>query len=646
MNTPGLTPRSFVVAVAFAALGCWWVVQTSVIQYTAHVGGSVPPIPAIAALLLLGLLSPLLRKRGMTRSEMVFVTIVVGVAVVVPDPNSLLMYLLAFVTAPHYFNQPERGFNTAANALPDWFGPKDNTALRRFFDLHGGPQVPEWGLWVGPLIGWGVFLLALWIALHCVLTLFRDRWLHHDRLRFPIVDLVMDLTPEQGQAPPFLRDRLMWLGFGIAAIHNGLNIGQAFNPNLPAAGRYIDVGAWLVSAPWDSLKPVWVSLRPEIFGIGYLMSTDVLFTAWASYLLLRFSNVLRASMGYEVTGTYYDYQELAAGAYVGVFVSLVWFARKQLAGAVSGVISLLARRQDLSDSERVSARACLAGLAAFGYMVWWAARAGMGWWVAALYFGLIISFAIVYARIRAETGAPLMFLFPFWQQQKMLVSFAGGGVLGQSGAATLPILAAMGFLARGCFPQYAAFQLEAMEMGERVRMKRRHVTTALMVALPLGLLIGCWLIINAGYTYGFMQLDGGTTSTGYRIYLAQQQYGEIAQWQGRQARPDVSIILQALLGLGITHGMGLLRSAWLGSPLHPLGFAMASSYGLHLWFPFLAVWLCKLFILKAGGMKLYRRMIPFFLGIVLGHYIVTGVIWGGLSIFAPSLTLQFTVHFA
>src|SRR5262249_21325575 len=105
------TPRAFVIALLFAVMGCWWVVQTSVIRYSVHVGGSVPPIPAVTALLLLALVNPRLGRWALRRGEILLIYIMVAVAVVVPDPNSLLLYLLAFVTAPHYFTRPERGYN-------------------------------------------------------------------------------------------------------------------------------------------------------------------------------------------------------------------------------------------------------------------------------------------------------------------------------------------------------------------------------------------------------------------------------------------------------------------------------------------------------------------------------------------------------
>jgi hypothetical protein len=648
-QTP-LTPRAFLLALLLGGAGCWWVVQTSVIHYSAHVGGSVPPIPAITALLLLTIINPLLRRWGLQRGEILLVYLFVSIAVIVPDPNSLLIYLFAFITAPHYFTKPEAGFGNVADALPSWFAPKDNALMRRFYDLEGQPRGVDWGEWAIPLLGWASFLLAFWVTTYAVLSLFRNRWLHQDRLRFPIVDLAMEMSAPKGRIPPFLRDPLMWLGFSLAAIHNLCNIAQAFNPNLPAAGRFIDLSASLTQPPWDAIRPTWISLRPEIFGIGYLISTDVLFTAWLTYVVLRLSNVVRAAFGYEVVSTAYDYQEMAAGAYLGICIALVWLARRPLWSALTSVGRMFTpwqRGEPLTSAERAARNAVLAGVIGFGYTVWWLRRAGMGWWVGVLYMGLIVAFAFVYSRIRAETGAPLMFLFPFWQQQKLLINFFGGATLAQSGSATLPVLAALGFMARGSFPQHAAYQIEAMEIAERASIRSRAITVCVMLALAFGLVVGYYLILTSAYQYGFNRLDGGGGGGGYRVFLAQQQYREIAQWQqGRQARPEISLMLQTLLGLGITIAISLLRSTWFSSPLHPLGFAMAASYGFHLWAPFLAVWLCKLFILRAGGMKLYRRFVPFFLGIVLGHYMVTGILWGGISLFIPELTNQYVVHFA
>ncbi|MFQ6099284.1 MAG: DUF6784 domain-containing protein, partial [Armatimonadota bacterium] len=55
-----------------------------------------------------------------------------------------------------------------------------------------------------------------------------------------------------------------------------------------------------------------------------------------------------------------------------------------------------------------------------------------------------------------------------------------------------------------------------------------------------------------------------------------------------------------------------------------------------LWFPFLIAWLAKYAIVRYGGQKAYRTLIPFFLGLVLGDY-CTGAVW---AIISPLLDFQ------
>jgi hypothetical protein len=61
-------------------------------------------------------------------------------------------------------------------------------------------------------------------------------------------------------------------------------------------------------------------------------------------------------------------------------------------------------------------------------------------------------------------------------------------------------------------------------------------------------------------------------------------------------------------------------------PLRPAGYAVASStwtFGW-LWFSVFISWTTKVIILKFGGIGLYRKALPLFLGLLLGEYIVGG----------------------
>jgi hypothetical protein len=52
-------------------------------------------------------------------------------------------------------------------------------------------------------------------------------------------------------------------------------------------------------------------------------------------------------------------------------------------------------------------------------------------------------------------------------------------------------------------------------------------------------------------------------------------------------------------------------------------------------------WLVKWLILKYGGVKAYRKAVPFFFGIILGEFVVGGF-WAILSIIVKKPIYTFT----
>jgi hypothetical protein len=65
-----------------------------------------------------------------------------------------------------------------------------------------------------------------------------------------------------------------------------------------------------------------------------------------------------------------------------------------------------------------------------------------------------------------------------------------------------------------------------------------------------------------------------------------------------------------------------------------------------MWFPLFLAWLLKACILRAGGLSLYRRGIPFFLGLTIGHFFMAGIFWPILSLFiAPEASRAYHLYF-
>ena len=57
-------------------------------------------------------------------------------------------------------------------------------------------------------------------------------------------------------------------------------------------------------------------------------------------------------------------------------------------------------------------------------------------------------------------------------------------------------------------------------------------------------------------------------------------------------------------------------------PFHPVGFVFGTWYVRDFWGSLLLGWAAKLLLLRYGGLRLYRRSMPFFLGLMVGHLIM------------------------
>ena len=80
-------------------------------------------------------------------------------------------------------------------------------------------------------------------------------------------------------------------------------------------------------------------------------------------------------------------------------------------------------------------------------------------------------------------------------------------------------------------------------------------------------------------------------------------------------------------GMGIALALSLLRSRFAWFPFHPLGYAVANSWGLtQIWLPIMIGSILKGIVMRYGGLRLYRSAAPFALGVILGDMLV-GAAW-------------------
>jgi hypothetical protein len=88
------------------------------------------------------------------------------------------------------------------------------------------------------------------------------------------------------------------------------------------------------------------------------------------------------------------------------------------------------------------------------------------------------------------------------------------------------------------------------------------------------------------------------------------------------------------MGGGIMWLLMIMRQTFIWWPLHFIGFPVGASAPLAAgWFSIFMAWMLKGLILKYGGINIYRAMLPFFLGLILGEFVSAGlwVIIDGLT---------------
>ncbi|MBD68737.1 hypothetical protein CMK21_01220 [Candidatus Poribacteria bacterium] len=61
-----------------------------------------------------------------------------------------------------------------------------------------------------------------------------------------------------------------------------------------------------------------------------------------------------------------------------------------------------------------------------------------------------------------------------------------------------------------------------------------------------------------------------------------------------------------------------------------------------IWFPLFLSWLIKWIVLKYGGLKVYQQGVPFFLGLILGEFVM-GSIWMVIGLLGNSQTYAFWI---
>ncbi len=619
----------------FVVVANLWVKQGALITLSCQVAMSVPPIPAVGVLLLLLPLIPLTRRFGLDRREVMAIYCFLTLAVALTSGAAMRFFLPA-LTTPSYFASPENNFAQFLDHIPHWMVPHGETVIRDYFEGSATGATP-WAEWLGPLGIWMLFFVCFFGFLICTAAIFRPVWEDNEHLAYPVAEVPLMIAGYREDTQMMWRDGIFWVGFGLICIHHLLNILNAFNPAVTCLGLSTDLGALLQEWPLSALRPLVFRYYPFVFGVAYLMPTDIALSTVVFYFGYMKALALGGAMAGINTPGFPFTMEQASGAFLGMALILGYGARHRFAE----VFSRLTGASNSSKLLPVAMIACLVGVYIFCRI------SGMSTWLFVVFYTLLLAFAISAARIRTEGGFASNWTFPLEQAQSALINFAGTDRLkAMVGMQGLTALTTQYYLTRGYMPQLMAFMADAFKIGGQAKITTRRMGVLLLLAVIIGTGVSWWMHVSTSYQYGSNILEGGTTSGGTRVVLMRRAYEDLATWNIASEGPDRSRATAAIVGLVIVLAVAALRRAFLRFPLHPLGFLMClTGGGVNAWGPLASIVIVKGIILRLGGMRLYRRLIPLFIGMAIGDFFAAGLVWSLIASYGGEGFANYPVWF-
>ena len=417
---------------------------------------------------------------------------------------------------------------------------------------------------------------------------------------------------------PLFRNRVFWLGFLCPAVMSALIVAPRYFPGFPKVNQLY----WRLSL-FDSLFGVSCRIIFSALGFAFLVSTEVSFSIWFFAIVgfgvtavLRFLGI---SFHDEVAGGVSAGNALlyhmGQGALLTMVAYSLWQARKHIRDVLAKAFG---RDPSVDDSDEImSYRAAVFGLILCTIvMLAWLYCSGMPLLLAAVF--LIIAFALFYALSRVVAEAGLATMLPPYVAPTATVSAFGGQVFGPVGLVSLALSYVWTFYLR-TFVMVPV--VNGLKLVENIKKHKRRLIWAIFLAIVVSFVFSIGLIVYKAYELGAINMHSWLF-----IESPQEPYRFINRIMDGSLGPYKQGWLFGLIGAGLLMVLLMMRQRCTWWPIHPIGFVfMGICWAMEqVWLSFFIAWLVKVLVIKYGGPSLYKKVLPFFLGLILGQCVAAG----------------------
>ncbi|UCH35386.1 MAG: hypothetical protein JSV65_03275 [Armatimonadota bacterium] len=621
-----MTLRAALVGLAVAVFFAAIVPYTDLYLQGSKLAFNHLPISALITLfLLIAIANTLLRRlsprRTLSAAELAAIYIIVLVAAPLPS-GGYAEFFPGVTTAAFYFATDENQYAIKFQPyLKNFLSPQDPDAIKWLYEgLPPGKSIP-WGVWVAPFVAWGIFVMLLVSAFFFLTMILRRQWIENERLTFPLAQVPLEMVQQADEpslAAPFFRSKVMWFGFISIALLDSLNSLHLYYPSLPMINMaHLRAFQGLKDRPWSAINDVEIFIYPAVIGVSYLLSQEVGASLWAFFWFSKLQKValyaygldLGGKMGGPNTGTFLRIQEIG-GFFVLTYVVL-YAVRRQ-------VIDAFRRRVPADPTAPMSIRWATIGFVVATLMLaGWGYAAGMNYFFALL--GIVFFYVMVLGLTRLVNAGGALWVEANWLPYDV-INIAFGSV--NIPVRTLYIL--------GMQQQFFMFDqrnitmpylMDGSKIGHSTGLRGRHLAIAAGLAVFLSMIVGTISVLTIAYKYGGVRLDQWYFSDGPLFPL-----NDVSTTMEEPEHLTWFAAFSFTYGVGMMSLLTFLNKNYLWFRISPLGYIFGSTWTMgHLWFSVLVGWLCSYLATRGGGLRFYREMRPFFIGMVLGEFVISGI---------------------
>ncbi len=549
------------------------------------------------------------------------------------------------LTAPYHFaSVGNRWAEAIQPLLPRGWYPGDPNSISLLYNgLEGGSQMGwwqvvqkiPWGCWLPPLLTWaGFVLLCYWVML-CLVDIFSEQWITNEKMNFPLlrVPQLMEEALAEKRLFRFLANRFLILGLlATFTLHliNGLHF---YFPSVPQIPTLILAGPYFPKhGLFSGFHKLKIFIYPAFIGFAFVTSRQISFSFWFFFLLVGLLYGLLGVLGYNIPTAALGVtfgptlsrpeETQVIGAYAVFFIFILWLARYHLLDVTRQCFFIGKRKE--SEVRWASSR-----ISGWGFwlgtsmLIFWCLKFGMPLKVALLLLGAFFFIMLVTSKVVCQGGIPYFTLSA--APTDGLLSFFGSRFFTSVGLTMAAVMQKVMFvdLRESMMPSL----VHGAKVSEGIR-NRRIIFTGIILAVIAGVVVSFVAMLALCHKYGIrgLQMDWATRTT-LGVYENVQRLldapGEPRQW----------VLIFSAVGAVIMLVLVILYQRFYWWPIHPIGYLTAYSSAMRiLWFSFVVGWLCNHLSLRYGGVSLFKKVRFFFIGLIIGDFLMAGS-WALVGLF-------------